>query len=125
MTEAQVVELVAMAMFDHFSKRKTWTGPSWSQIAEDARDEWCADARAAITACQHAIAPENKVVELVAIAIFDNLSKRSREHRRKHSIPHGPEKNWSQISKPVRNSWKGEARVAITAYRHAIVHKAA
>jgi hypothetical protein len=59
MTEAQVVELVATAMFDHFSKRKTWTDPSWSQIAEDARDEWRADARAAITACQHAIAPEN------------------------------------------------------------------
>jgi hypothetical protein len=58
MTEAQVVELVAMAMFDYFSKRKTWTDSSWSQIAEDARervargcachDRLHADARAAI-----------------------------------------------------------------------------
>jgi hypothetical protein len=30
MTEAQVVELVAMAMFDHFPKRKTWTDQGWS-----------------------------------------------------------------------------------------------
>jgi hypothetical protein len=64
------------------------------------------------------------VADLVAQAILDKETRRSKESAREMGIPFEPT-DWSQISKQTRGWWKNTARTAIEVYRSAIAHKAA